>query len=113
MILSIALIGLATLGSICFTGAALDVISSPAVIVCLLLAIDIVIHVVIAIRQNYQERIFKPVLAIIFITSIGFSSLCFSQFTPMQHFGLIMLLGMVFTGLMTMIVMPTIIRFFE
>ncbi len=108
VILSVALIMLGALGSICLTGTAIDIISSAALIAYLLLAIDIIIHNVVAIKEADLEEQLRPAIFAILMVSISFVSLYFSEFMPMKHFSLFILIGMVLAGLIIMIVIPSI-----
>ncbi len=113
LILSLGLFILGILGGVSFTGTAIDINSSPIIIVCLLLAIDIMIHVVVAIQESDLDEQFNPIIASILIATISFTTLYFSNFMPMKIFGLTMITSMVLAGLISIIVIPTITNLFK
>jgi predicted RND superfamily exporter protein len=107
MLLALVLIMLAVIGAICFKGA-IDIMSFPAIFVSLLLVIDIMIRIVVAMRQSTLEEQLKPVLASCLIISLSSTSLYFSKFVPMQNLGFSMIIAMVLAGLVVLIALPRI-----
>jgi predicted RND superfamily exporter protein len=106
MTLSLSLVPLSILGIIGWLGVPLDVISAPAANVCIGMAVDAMIHLVVAVRRQAagnpitwqtwiaaRQAQWKSILRSAAIVAIGFAVFGLSTFPPTQRFGLAVVFG--------------------
>jgi uncharacterized protein len=105
-------------GSIGYFGIPIDIISSPAINVCLGLAVDGMIHLILDARRNSKDAKFalskkgiilgfsrqaKPILISATVIASGFSVFYLSQFPPSQRFGLEIVFGSIVAMFITIV----------
>jgi uncharacterized protein len=119
---SVAFISLAMLGLVGFFKIPLDLISSPAVNVCIGIAIDTLIHLTLAVKRssggvklfsNWQEGIKHQAVGAITSAIVivgGFAIFMISTFPPTVRFGGEILFGSVITIFTGLILYPALIK---
>ncbi len=119
MVLGLALIPLAVLGIVGFQEMPLDIFATPAVNVCLGIAVDTMIHLAIAVRLfagkskltwdawvHARKEQLEPILISTGIVAAGFSIFLLSYFPPTFRFGIQIIVGTVLAGLVALIIFP-------
>ena len=119
------MLSLIVIGSLGLFGIPIDIISSPAINICLGLAVDEMIHLTVATKRavkNNKKLSFKhweawkkgldeqswPALTSAITIIIGFSVFAFSDFPPSQRFGLEIVYGASLAMIFTLIIIPFI-----
>jgi len=110
------------IGSLGLLGIPVDIISSPAINICLGLAVDEMIHLTVAARRKARKdeismrdwQVWKgalgeqswPAIVSAITVMIGFSVFAFSDFPPSRRFGLEIVYGAFLAVMMALIVVP-------
>ncbi len=118
MTLTAALIPVTILGGVGWFNVPVDIISAPAVSVCIGIAVDALIHLALAIRRHdynksrlnawalaLQEQS-MGVIASSSIIAIGFLIFASSAFPPTGRFGMEIVLGAIFAGIAALTLFP-------
>ena len=119
MVGAIALVPIATLGSLGLLGIPVDVISSPASNVCIGMAADAMIHLVLAVRRRAsgaevawdhwveaRREQAVPILISAVVVAAGFAVFTLSEFPPTQRFGGAVVFGTLVAGFGALVVLP-------
>lgn len=124
MTVTAALIPVTLLGSASLFGIPVDIISAPAVSVCLGIAVDALIHLALALRRNgypakgeaaIDNALRDQYLGIVTssgIIAIGFMIFSISAFPPTARFGGEIVLGALFAGVAALTLFPMLARLF-
>src|SRR6266536_935263 len=119
MILSLTLVPLCMLGGIGWFQVPMDVISAPATNVCIGIAIDSMIHLVLGVRRAQRdgkkgwpawvagrEEQWRGIVYSDVIFAAGFAIFVLSDFPPTQRFGVVVLAGLIIDILANLFVLP-------
>lgn len=121
MVASLIMVPIFVLGMMGHLNMPVDIISSPAANVAIAIGVDSMIHLVMRIRRLKAEQniddswkiwlqaaseLWKPIWGATFIICAGFGIFSFSSFPPTQRFGLAVLLGSAFAGLVSTFLVP-------
>ncbi len=114
-------IPLVVLGVFGWTGAAVDIITSPAANVALAMGVDSMIHLVVRVRRIHragegagsawslaQRQIGPPVIAATLIICAGFGIFALSSFPPTRRFGFAVILGTMTAATMALLTLPSV-----
>src|SRR5436309_3427421 len=119
MIVSLTLMPLCMLGGVGWLHVPVDIISAPATIVCIGIAIDSMIHLVFGVRRAERdgrkgwsawvagrEEQWRGIVYSDVIIGAGFAIFVLSNFPPTQRFGLVVLAGLIIDILANLFVLP-------
>src|SRR5213596_2669470 len=119
MIASLTLVPLSMLGGIGWFHVPVDVISAPATNVCIGIAIDSMIHLILGVRRAQRdgkkgwtawvaarEEQWRGIVYSDVIIAAGFAIFVLSDFPPTQRFGLVVLAGCIIDILANLFVLP-------
>ena len=120
MVLSLSLIPLTILGAVGFAAMPLDIFATPAVNVCIGIAVDAMIHLAIAVRLHAgkdkvswgdwvsaRNEQMQAILVSSGIILTGFSIFILSYFPPTFRFGSQVILGTVLAAIIALVVFPS------
>jgi len=125
MLTTAALVPIVVLGGAGWILVPIDVISAPAVNVCLGIAVDALIHLAIAVRRYQRKDIFsvawskalsaqsRGILASTGIIAIGFLIFAYSGFPPTARFGGAIVVGAAFAGVAALTLFPILSQTFD
>ncbi|MAS87269.1 MAG: hypothetical protein CMH30_04745 [Micavibrio sp.] len=121
---AIIVVSAIVIGTLGMFGVPIDIISSPAINICLGMAVDEMIHLTIAAKRYAKDRGLRmnkwkswkaglneqswPALTSAVTIMIGFSVFAFSDFPPSQRFGLEIVFGAGLAMIATLIIVPYI-----
>ena len=121
MLGAIALVPVATLGGLGLLGIPVDVISSPASNVCVGMAADAMIHLVLAVRRRAAGAPIRfehwmaarreqaaPILISALVVCAGFAIFALSTFPPTRRFGLAVVFGTAVAAFGALILLPAL-----
>jgi predicted RND superfamily exporter protein len=121
MVAAIALAPLATLGGLGLTGTPVDVISSPASNVCIGMAADAMIHLVLAVRRRADGAVITwahwvaarreqatPILISTGLVISGFAIFTLSVFPPTRRFGGAVIFGTLVAAFGALVLLPAL-----
>ena len=125
MTLTAAFIPVTILGGVGWFNVPVDIISAPAVSVCIGIAVDALIHLALALRRhdystngiNAWTRTLQEqsmgVIASSSLIAIGFLIFAGSAFPPTARFGMEIVLGAIFAGIAALSLFPLLTRCLE
>ena len=125
MTLTAAFIPVTILGGVGWFNVPVDIISAPAVSVCIGIAVDALIHLALALRRhdystngiNAWTRTLQEqsmgVIASSSLIAIGFLIFAGSAFPPTARFGMEIVLGAIFAGIAALTLFPLLTWFLE
>jgi predicted RND superfamily exporter protein len=121
MTATLLLLAAGLLGTLGMLAIPIDIISAPATNVALGLAVDAMIHLVLAVRRYGSEALGNwsaweracrqqsvPILTSAVVVGIGFGLFGLSTFPPTQRFGLAIAAGSAVAALLALFVMPVL-----
>lgn len=121
MIVSLCLVPVSMLGVMGLIAVPLDIISAPAANVCIGMAVDSMIHVVMAVRRRRtaagdewqawtlaRREQWRGVLGSCTIVATGFAIFAISNFPPTQRFGLAVVFGTAIAAFAALFVLPVL-----
>lgn len=121
MVAGIALIPLTVFGTLAYSSIPLDIFATPAVNVCIGIAVDTLIHLAIAVKLHAKKAKINwdhwvearkeqsvAILTSTLVVASGFSIFTLSYFPPTYRFGLQVVIGTLLAAIVALVIFPAI-----